>query len=205
LTGTWLSAIIRLRQYGCGRLAQPGERRVRNAEAGGSIPPPSTNIDAGCISINCSITSKLTAPSRHPISPAEHKKGSRRSLYSLGLPAVSRVSEIRADQWDCLARDREIHNLMLMFFFGVEQVDTLHPGNPNLGNYLVPTLSNTRWEPFGVVCITPASMVSIGILTTDPFPVLLIVTKLRLASEIRSYCPAGRTLPAAVNSNGISE
>jgi hypothetical protein len=27
----------------CGRLAQLGERRVRNAEAGGSIPPPSTN------------------------------------------------------------------------------------------------------------------------------------------------------------------
>ena len=26
-----------------GRLAQLGERRVRNAEAGGSIPPPSTN------------------------------------------------------------------------------------------------------------------------------------------------------------------
>jgi hypothetical protein len=27
-----------------GRLAQLGERRVRNAEAGGSIPPPSTNL-----------------------------------------------------------------------------------------------------------------------------------------------------------------
>jgi hypothetical protein len=29
-----------------GRLAQLGERRVRNAEAGGSIPPPSTNDPA---------------------------------------------------------------------------------------------------------------------------------------------------------------
>ncbi len=30
-----------------GRLAQLGERRVRNAEVGGSIPPTSTNITLG--------------------------------------------------------------------------------------------------------------------------------------------------------------
>jgi hypothetical protein len=33
-----------------GRLAQLGERRVRNAEAGGSIPPPSTNLYALSVS-----------------------------------------------------------------------------------------------------------------------------------------------------------
>jgi hypothetical protein len=42
LTASLRSAIIHTVEHNSGRLAQLGERRVRNAEAGGSIPPPST-------------------------------------------------------------------------------------------------------------------------------------------------------------------
>src|SRR3981081_4303863 len=88
-----------------GRLAQLGERCVRNAEAGGSIPPPSTKFPTLIVSARMAYSGGCTVDGsfRHRYQAVyrrrqdqEFARAAARSVWKLlgGFPARNRVQRL---------------------------------------------------------------------------------------------------------------